>query len=163
MSNRGTIPAADVEHLREQMAHAPRAAPEALTKREANAKLLPESTHAEHIGDPFWRIAGINVGAPGSAAGERQTKPRGTSDGATATPTMEHSVSTTAPHPDATEIGSVSTGGASGERIPVAPGTPSGALPAATATRSLAHEDSTRRGPANLSMEQRRRMQWSNR
>ena len=61
MSNRGTIPAADVEHLREQMAHAPRAAPEALTKREANAKLLPESTHAEHIGDPFWRIAGSNV------------------------------------------------------------------------------------------------------
>jgi hypothetical protein len=43
------------------MAHAPRAAPEALTKREANAKLLPESTHAEHIGDPFWRIAGNNV------------------------------------------------------------------------------------------------------
>ena len=61
---------------------------------------------------------------------------------------MEHSVSTTAPDPDATEIGSVSTGGASEERIPVAPGTPSGGLPAATATRSLAHKDSTRRGPA---------------
>jgi hypothetical protein len=30
-------------------------------------------------------------------------------------------------------------------RIPIAPGTPSGALPAATAARSLAHKESTRR------------------
>ena len=48
------------------------------------------------------------------------------SDGATATGPMDHSVSTAAPDPDATKSGSVSTGGASGMRIPIASGTVSG-------------------------------------
>jgi len=70
------------------------------------------------------------------AQGQHETRPHEPNGAATATHATERSVSTTARDPDATEIGSVSTSGASGERIPVAPRTPSGAWPAATAARS---------------------------
>ena len=66
-------------------------------------------------------------------------------DGATATRTTEHSLSNAAPAPDAKASSSVSTGGASGERISITSGTPSGASPAVTAERSLAQKDAATR------------------
>jgi hypothetical protein len=98
-----------------------------------------------------WRTRTARDEAPG-------TKRRSNGDAPT-----EHSVSSSASAVDAVANGPVSTSEHRGMRIPIAPGTPSGPLPAATAARSLAREESTRRAPANHTLEQWRRARRSTR
>jgi len=104
-------------------------------------------------GEPIPIASGTPSGASPAATAERpRTQQEGAarsarepSDGATATHPTEHSVSSSAPDPDATASGSVSTGGASGERTSVLSGTLSGASPAATVERSVPRQESATR------------------
>jgi hypothetical protein len=104
-------------------------------------------------GEPIPIASGTPSGASPVATVERslvqkdaaKRTTREPRDGATATRTTEHRVSTAAPELDATASGSVSTGGASGERTSVLSGTLSGASPAATVERSVPRQESATR------------------
>jgi len=80
------------------------------------------------------------------AQGQRETRPHEPNSAATATHPTNHWVSSSASVLDPMASGPVSTSEHREMRIPIATGTPSGAVPRATAARSLAHKESTRRG-----------------